>query len=86
MPPQADAGWVGEAGLGPSYADEDSGGSTNDFTQRNATFMAWNLMHTAKMLKQQGGLPAQGNSIAAWNDGATFDHPSPEYRSAVKLS
>jgi multimeric flavodoxin WrbA len=26
VPPQADAGWMGEAGPGPSYADEGSGG------------------------------------------------------------
>lgn len=49
IPPQADAGWVGEAGPGPSYADETSGGRQNDFTQRNTTFAAWNLMHMARM-------------------------------------
>ena len=26
IPPQADAGWIGEAGPGPSYGDGDSGG------------------------------------------------------------
>ena len=26
IPPQADAGWIGEAGPGPSYLDEGSGG------------------------------------------------------------
>src|SRR4029453_719197 len=30
-PPQADAGWIGAAGPGPSYLDEDSGGPDNDF-------------------------------------------------------
>jgi multimeric flavodoxin WrbA len=34
IPPQADAGWVGEAGPGPSYLDEGSGGPENDFTNR----------------------------------------------------
>ncbi|MEM8744175.1 MAG: flavodoxin family protein, partial [Pseudomonadota bacterium] len=34
IPPQADAGWLGEAGPGPSYLDEGSGGPENDFTQR----------------------------------------------------
>lgn len=80
IPPQADAGWVGEAGPGPSYADKDSGGPQNDFTQRNTTFAAWNLMHMARMLKDAGGLPAYGNLPEAWEAGARFDHPNPEYR------
>ena len=45
VPPQADAGWIGEAGPGPSYLDPGSGGPDNDFTNRNTTFMTWNLMH-----------------------------------------
>lgn len=80
IPPQADAGWVGEAGPGPSYADEGSGGRDNDFTQRNTTFAAWNLMHLARMLKDAGGVPAHGNQPKAWEAGARFDHPNPEYR------
>jgi multimeric flavodoxin WrbA len=39
IPPQADAGWIGEAGPGPSYLDAGSGGPENDFTNRNTTFM-----------------------------------------------
>lgn len=61
IPPQADAGWIGSVGPGPSYLDKGSGGPENDFTNQNTTFMAWNLMHTAKMLKEQGGIPAEGN-------------------------
>ncbi|MBA4795389.1 MAG: flavodoxin family protein [Phenylobacterium sp.] len=80
IPPQADAGWVGEAGPSPSYCDEGSGGPQNDFTQRNTTFAAWNLMHFARMLKDAGGVPAHGNLPQAWKDGARFDHPNPEYR------
>lgn len=80
IPPQADAGWIGEAGPGPSYADEGSGGRENEFTQRNTTFMTWNLMHLAAMLKRSGGIPAYGNQRAAWDAGARFDHPNPEYR------
>ena len=38
IPPQADAGWIGEAGPGPRYLDEGSGGPQNDFTNRNTTF------------------------------------------------
>jgi len=77
IPPQADAGWIGEAGPGPSYADPGSGGLTNDFTQRNTTFMTWNLMHIAAMLKRAGGIPAHGNQKRAWDEGERFGHPDP---------
>lgn len=80
IPPQADAGWVGPAGPGPSYLDKDSGGPQNDFTQRNATFMAWNLMHLAKILKDAGGVPDWGNQAEQWKAGCKFDHPNPDYR------
>ena len=52
----ADAGWIGEAGPGPSYLDPGSGGPENDFTNRNTTFMTWNLMHLAKLLHDAGGI------------------------------
>ncbi|MGO4257381.1 flavodoxin family protein [Marmoricola sp. RAF53] len=80
IPPQADAGWIGEAGPGPSYLDAGSGGPENDFTNRNTTFMTWNLMHLARMLRQAGGIPAYGNQRSAWDAGARFDHENPEYR------
>ncbi len=80
IPPQADAGWIGEAGPGPSYGDPGSGGPENDFTRRNTTFMTWNLMHLASMLKRAGGIPSQGNNVTQWNAGTRFDHPNPEYR------
>jgi multimeric flavodoxin WrbA len=73
IPPQADAGWIGEAGPGPSYLDPGSGGPENDFTNRNVTFMTWNLMHMAQMLKQQGGIPVYGNQAGAWRAGERFD-------------
>ncbi|GAA1479021.1 flavodoxin family protein [Nocardioides aestuarii] len=80
IPPQADAGWIGEAGPGPSYLDEGSGGPENDFTNRNTTFMTWNLMHLARMLKGAGGVPAHGNQRREWDAGARFDFENPEYR------
>lgn len=80
IPPQADVYWVGEAGPGPSYLDKGSGGPQNDFTNRNATFMTWNLMHLAKMLKVAGGIPAYGNQRSKWDAGARFDLENPEYR------
>jgi multimeric flavodoxin WrbA len=80
IPPQADAGWIGEAGPGPSYLDEGSGGPDNDFTKRNTTFMTWNLMHVARMLKDQGGIPVHGNQRSEWDAGCRVDYANPEYR------
>ena len=80
IPPQADAGWIGEAGPGPSYLDEGSGGPENDFTNRNTTFMTWNLLHLARMIKDAGGIPAHGNQRSLWDAGCRFDFPNPEYR------
>lgn len=84
IPPQADAGWIGEAGPGASYGDETEDGKRagldNDFTNRNTTFMTWNLMHMARMLKDNGGIPAYGNQRSEWDAGARFDFENPEYR------
>ncbi|MGF1618657.1 MAG: flavodoxin family protein [Acidimicrobiia bacterium] len=80
IPPQADAGWIGEAGPGPSYLDDGSGGPENDFTNRNTTFMTWNLLHLARMLKDAGGVPAHGNQRSLWEAGCRFDFPNPDYR------
>ncbi len=84
IPPQADAGWIGEAGPGPSYGDErEDGGSVgfdNDFTNRNTTFMTWNLLHTARRLKDAGGLPAHGNQRSEWEAGCRAEAENPDYR------
>jgi multimeric flavodoxin WrbA len=80
IPPQADAAWLGEAGPGPSYLDTGSGGPENDFTNRNTTFMTWNLMHLARMIKDAGGIPAHGNQRSKWEAGCRSDYPNPEYR------
>lgn len=83
IPPQADCGWIGEAGPGPSYGDDKDGGGKvgfdNDFTKRNTTIMTWNAMHLAAMLKD--GIPNQGNDREAWKAGTRFDFENPEYRS-----
>ncbi len=80
IPPQADATWLGEAGPGPSYLDEGSGGPENDFTNRNTTFMTWNLLHLARLIKAAGGFPAHGNQRSDWDAGCRFDFPNPEHR------
>jgi hypothetical protein len=68
------------AGPGPSYLDAGSGGPENDFTNRNSTFLAWNLLHLARMLKDAGGSPAHGNQRAAWDAGCRLDFVNPEAR------
>jgi multimeric flavodoxin WrbA len=82
IPPEADAGWIGEIGPGPSYLDEGSGGPQNDFTNRHVAFLTWNLLHMARLLKDAGGFPAYGNQIGEWRKGEHFglDGPNPEYR------
>lgn len=79
IPPQADCGWIGEVGPGPSYGD-DGVGQDNTFTQRNTTFMSWNLLHLARLLKDAKGLTARGNQPGEWEKGNTFGHPDPKDR------
>ena len=84
IPPTADAGWLGEIGPGPSYGDKlpdgTRAGFDSDFTNRNLTFMTWNLMHMAQLIKNAGGIPVHGNQRNEWDDGARFDFENPEYR------
>ena len=84
IPPQADSGWIGEAGPGDSYGDVQPDGTKlgfdNDFTNRNTTFMTWNVLHEAKLLKAKGGITAYGNQRSKWDSGSRFDFSNPEYR------
>lgn len=80
IPPQADAGWLGAVGPGPSYLDPGSGGPENDFTNRNTTFMTYNLLHLAAMLRAAGGMPAYGNMRSEWDAGCAPDQVNPEHR------
>lgn len=84
IPPQADAYWVGEAGPGPSYRDDDSPGPDNEFTNRCLTFMTWNLLHAARLLRAAGGFPTGGNSIKNWKAGDRFGHPGPSRVRSLK--
>ncbi len=79
VPPQSDTYWNGEAGPGPSYLDGEAGGQRNAWTTRNAAFMAWNVLHLARLLKDAGGIPNHGNDTREWNLSEP-DHPNPEYR------
>jgi multimeric flavodoxin WrbA len=82
IPPQADTGWIGSIGPGPSYGDDDGEGGRvgfdSDFTRQKTTILAWNLMHLARMLKAAGGYPREGNDREAWKAGERFGYEDPE--------
>ncbi|MFO7744402.1 MAG: flavodoxin family protein [Psychroflexus sp.] len=88
IPPQADAGWIGEIGPGPSYGDTEWDGEKlnkpvgvdSEFTNRNITFMTYNLLHLASILKSNDGYPAYGNSTKDWKAGTRWNFENPEYR------
>ncbi|MEM9836612.1 MAG: flavodoxin family protein [Bacteroidota bacterium] len=88
IPPQADCGWIGEVGPGPSYGDTEWRGESIDppvgtqsaFTNRNTTFMTYNLLHLAKILREQKGYPNYGNSRTEWDAGTRWNFENPEYR------
>lgn len=61
-PAQSDTYWTGEAGPGPSHLDAVGGGEHNAWATRNTVFLAWNVLHIARMLTDAGGIPAYGNS------------------------
>ena len=88
IPPQADCGWIGEVGPGPSYGDkewkgeklEKPAGFDSEFTNKNTTFMTYNLLHLASILKKQNGYHNYGNSVDKWEDGERWNYDNPEYR------
>ncbi|MGC1261007.1 MAG: flavodoxin family protein, partial [Jannaschia helgolandensis] len=54
-------------------------GFDNDFTARNATIMAWNLMHMAHLLRD--GISNHGNDRRVWQaEGCDPSLPNPEHR------
>lgn len=87
IPPQADCGWIGKVGPGPSYGDKEWKGEKldkpvgfdSDFTNRNTTFMTYNLLHLAVMLKENNGYPNYGNSRKGWDSGERWGFENPEF-------
>ncbi len=77
IPPQADAGWMGEAGPGSSYLDAGSGGPESGFTNRKTTFRTWNLLHIARLMKDARGFSVRGNQRALLDAGCGFDVANP---------
>jgi multimeric flavodoxin WrbA len=63
IPPNADTYWVGDAGPGPSFLE--AGGSEHPYTQKTAKWMAHNVTHLARILKEHP-IPPQGNTVPGW--------------------
>jgi multimeric flavodoxin WrbA len=63
VPPNADTYWLGHAGPGPSYIE--AGGETNPYTQKTTQWMAHNVVHLARMLKEHP-IPPEGNTVPGW--------------------
>ncbi|MFT5336894.1 MAG: multimeric flavodoxin WrbA [Luteibaculaceae bacterium] len=88
IPPQADSGWIGKVGPGPSYGEEEWNGEKlgkpvgfdSDFTNRNTTFMTYNLLHLALMLKENNGYSSYGNARKEWDNGEHWAFENPEFR------
>ena len=60
IPPNSDTYWVGEAGPGPSFIEAD--GWSSNYTQKTAGWMAHNVVHLARMLREHP-IPPEGNTV-----------------------
>jgi hypothetical protein len=67
-------------GSGRRIWTRDQEAPEHDFTNRNTTFVTWNLLHMARLLRDAGGMPAHGNQRALWEAGCRFDFANPECR------
>ena len=80
IPPQADPGWIGEAGPGPSYLDQGSGGPENDFTNRNTRSRPGTCSISRECSRTPAGSPRMATTARTGTQAATSDFPNPEYR------
>jgi multimeric flavodoxin WrbA len=60
IPPNADTYWVGDAGPGPSYLE--AGGPEHPYTQRTSSWCAHNLLHMARIMRDNP-IPPIGNTL-----------------------
>jgi multimeric flavodoxin WrbA len=60
VPPNADTYWVGDAGPGPSYIE--AGGEDHEYTQRTSSWCAHNLLHMARIMRDNP-IPPIGNTL-----------------------
>ncbi len=52
----------------------------SNFADLLMTFLVWNCLHLARLLKDNQGIPAHGNQPEAWEAGCRSDFSSPEHR------
>jgi multimeric flavodoxin WrbA len=67
VPPNADTYWVGDAGPGPSYLD--AGGPAHAYTQRTSSWCAHNLLHMARIIRDNP-IPPIGNTLEEYGGDA----------------
>jgi multimeric flavodoxin WrbA len=63
IPPNSDTYWVGDAGPGPSFLE--AGGKDHPYTQKTAKWMAHNVTHLARILREHP-IPPEGNTVPGW--------------------
>jgi multimeric flavodoxin WrbA len=63
VPPNSDTYWVGDAGPGPSFLE--ANGQNHAYTQKTSTWMAHNVVHLARILKEKP-IPPDGNTVQGW--------------------
>ena len=78
--PQADAGWIGDAGL--AVPRRGLGRARERLHELNTTFMTWNLLPLARMLVDAGS-SAHGNQRSLWDEVRVRLQTLPERRAAV---
>lgn len=89
IPPQSDFAWLGEIGPGPSYGDTSFNGAAlaepagfaSEFTNRNTTIACWNMIHMARLLTSQNGIPPIGNVATNWKG---VSHAQPDASNKLK--
>ncbi len=62
IPPNSDCYWVGDAGPGPSYIE--AGGDKHMYTNKTARYLAHNVAHFARLLKENP-IPTNLNQLVA---------------------
>ena len=86
VPPQSDAYWVGEAGPGPSYLDEGSGGAEQRLDHPEHRLHGLEPPAPgADCSRTPAASPRFGNSTFDW-DLTQPGHPNPEYRAPASAS
>jgi multimeric flavodoxin WrbA len=73
VPPNADCYWVGDSGPGPSFIEAD-GWNHSAYTRKTASWMAHNLVHMARILRERP-IPPEGNTVPDWQ-GSKVEGPS----------